>query len=280
MSFSGDVKEELTAQLGSSRHCKLAELAGIVTMSGTYNNHIWQPGGENPYAERKQDRLVISLDIDINSAEGRSSLKLNETDLELFIDRILLERSCCKQAFLRGAFLAAGSITNPEKGYHLEIVCENKKKADLLAELFSDFSLETKQIVRKNHYVTYIKDGSVIVDALNLMGAHKALMNMENVRILKDMRNGVNRRVNCETANINKTVRTGVKQQEDIKLIIKLKGMNYLPQNLREIAQLRLEEPELPLKELGELLDPPLGKSGVNHRLKKISKIADELRRS
>jgi hypothetical protein len=112
------------------------------------------------------------------------------------------------------------------------------------------------------------------------MGAHKALMNMENVRILKDMRNGVNRRVNCETANINKTVRTGVKQQEDIKLIIKLKGMNYLPQNLREIAQLRLEEPELPLKELGELLDPPLGKSGVNHRLKKISKIADELRRS
>jgi DNA-binding protein WhiA len=149
-----------------------------------------------------------------------------------------------------------------------------------LAELFSDFSLETKQIVRKNHYVTYIKDGSVIVDALNLMGAHKALMNMENVRILKDMRNGVNRRVNCETANINKTVRTGVKQQEDIKLIIKLKGMNYLPQNLREIAQLRLEEPELPLKELGELLDPPLGKSGVNHRLKKISKIADELRRS
>jgi hypothetical protein len=162
----------------------------------------------------------------------------------------------------------------------LEIVCENKKKADLLAELFSDFSLETKQIVRKNHYVTYIKDGSVIVDALNLMGAHKALMNMENVRILKDMRNGVNRRVNCETANINKTVRTGVKQQEDIKLIIKLKGMNYLPQNLREIAQLRLEEPELPLKELGELLDPPLGKSGVNHRLKKISKIADELRRS
>jgi hypothetical protein len=280
MSFSRDVKEELVSQLGNSRHCRLAELAGIVTMSGTYNNHIWQPDGENEYTDKKQDKLVVLLDIDVNSPEGRSSLKLREKDGNIHIDRILVERICCKQAFLRGAFLAAGSVTNPEKNYHLEIVCDSRDKADLIVGLLEDFSLESKQILRKNHYVVYIKDGSVIVDVLNLMGAHKALMDMENVRILKDMRNGVNRRVNCETANINKAVRNGVKQQEDINLIIKLKGLNYLPKNLREIALLRLEEPELPLKELGELLDPPLGKSGVNHRLKKISEIAEELRRS
>jgi hypothetical protein len=280
MSFSRDVKEELVAQLGNARHCRLAELAGIMTLSGTYNNHIWQPDGENEYTDKKQDKLVVLLDIDVNSPEGRSSLKLRENESGLCIDRMLVERSCCKQAFLRGAFLAAGSVTNPEKGYHLEIVCEDREKAELIISLFEDFSLESKQILRKKHYVVYIKDGSVIVDVLNLMGAHKALMDMENVRILKDMRNGVNRRVNCETANINKAVRTGVKQQEDINLIIKLKGLNYLPSNLREIALLRLEEPELPLKELGELLDPPLGKSGVNHRLKKISEMADELRRS
>jgi hypothetical protein len=280
MSFSRDVKEELAAQIDSARHCRLAELAGIITMSGTYNDHIWQPDGENEYADKKQDRLVVLLDIDVNSAEGRSSLKLKEENGGLGIDRILVERSCCKQAFLRGVFLAAGSVTNPERGYHMEIVCENREKADLIVELFQDFSMESRKILRKNHYVVYIKDGSVIVDVLNLMGAHKALMNMENIRIIKDMRNDVNRRVNCETANINKAVKTGVKQQEDIKLIIRLKGLNYLPSNLREIALLRLEEPELPLKELGELLDPPLGKSGVNHRLKKISEIAEELRRS
>jgi DNA-binding protein WhiA len=280
MSFSRDVKEELAAQIDSARHCRLAELAGIITMSGTYNDHIWQPDGENEYTDKKQDKLVVLLNIDVNSSEGRSSLKLKDENGSLCIDRILVERSCCKQAFLRGAFLAAGSVTNPAKGYHLEIVCESRQKADLIMALFSDFSMESRKILRKNHYVVYIKDGSVIVDVLNLMGAHKALMNMENIRIIKDMRNDVNRRVNCETANINKAVKTGVKQQEDIKLIIRLKGLNYLPSNLREIALLRLEEPELPLKELGELLDPPLGKSGVNHRLKKISEIAEELRRS
>ena len=120
----------------------------------------------------------------------------------------------------------------------------------------------------------------MIVDALNVMGAHVSLMDMENVRILKDVRNAVNRRVNCETANLNKTVSAAVKQIEDIKYIEAEKGIKYLPENLWEIARLRLEEPELSLKDLGQMLNPPLGKSGVNHRLRKISEIANELRRN
>lgn len=280
MSFSQSVKEELIAQLGNSRHCRLAELAAIVTMSGTFDDGVWTPDEENEYILEKQQKLIKLLNIDVNSYDGQIALKLKKKNGKLLADNILLERSCCKQAFLRGAFLTAGSVTNPEKGYHLELVCDTKEQADQINKLFGDFGLESKQIVRKRYYVAYIKDASIIVDVLNLMGAHKALMSMENVRILKDMRNSVNRRVNCETANINKAVQAGVKQQEDINLIASLRGLKSLPEGLRKIAELRLEEPELPLKELGELMNPPLGKSGVNHRLKKISEIADELRRN
>lgn len=280
MSFSRNVKEELITQLGSSRHCKLAELAAIVTMSGEYQNDIWIPDEENEYISDKQQKLIKLLNIDVNSDEGRIALKLRRRNNRLMVDNILLERNCCKQAFLRGAFLTTGSVTNPEKGYHLELVCNTKEQAELVNRLLADFGLESKQVMRKRYFVVYIKDGSIIVDVLNLIGAHKALMNMENVRILKDMRNAVNRRVNCETANINKAVQAGVKQQEDINLIARVRGLKSLPEGLRKIAELRLEEPELPLKELGELMNPPLGKSGVNHRLKKISEIADELRRN
>ena len=144
--------------------------------------------------------------------------------------------------------------------------------------IIRDFGAKPKLVERKKNYVVYLKDASTIVDILNVMGAYKSLMNMENVRILKDMRNIVNRRVNCETANINKTVNAAVKQIEDIEFIKSVKGLEYLPPSLRMVASLRLEEPETPLKELGEKLDPPLGKSGVNHRLRKISEIASELK--
>jgi hypothetical protein len=194
------------------------------------------------------------------------------------IDQVLTQRSCCKRAFIRGCFLATGSITEPEKSYHFEIVCNDFGKAEQLQNMMNSFSLDAKIVQRKNYYVVYIKEGARIVDALNVMEAHVALMNLENVRILKDMRNSVNRRVNCETANINKTVSAAVKQVEDITYIKEHGGFGQLSEGLRQMALLRLEQPQMPLKELGERLNPPVGKSGVNHRLRKLSNIADELR--
>lgn len=280
MSFSSQVKEELLRTIPNSRHCRLAELAAIITMSGSFAEGTWRQDEDNQSIHLKVDKLVGMLGIDINSEEGHMALKLIDIDGGYIVDRMLVERACCKQAFIRGAFLAAGSITDPEKGYHFEIVCYDEEHAKLICYLMTEFGIEPKLIERKKYHVVYLKGSSLIVDMLNIMGAHVSLMGMENVRILKDMRNSVNRRVNCETANINKTVNAAVKQIEDIRYIEKTKGLKYLPDNLRQLAELRLEEPELPLKELGESLNPPLGKSGVNHRLRKISEIANELRRT
>ena len=149
---------------------------------------------------------------------------------------------------------------------------------DRLQELLCGFDTDAKIVERKGHYVVYIKEGAHIVDSLNIMEAYVSLMKLENVRILKEMRNSVNRKVNCETANISKTVNAAVKQIEDIRLIQKMRGLDDLPAQLREMALLRLEYPDAPLKELGGYLDPPMGKSGVNHRLRKLSTIAEELR--
>lgn len=280
MSFSAKVKEELCNHISSSRHCRLAELAAMVTMSGSLADKIWTMDSENIFIRTKVDEISRILGLEKNTDEWRSALKLQYVDDNFIIDSILIERMCCKRAYLRGAFLAAGSLTNPEKGYHFEIVCEIEKQANIIMGILMDFGLKVKLVERKKYYVVYIKDGSMIVDALNVMGAHVSLMDMENVRILKDVRNAVNRRVNCETANLNKTVSAAVKQIEDIKYIEIEKGIKYLPENLRDIARIRLEEPELSLKDLGQMLNPPLGKSGVNHRLRKISEIANELRRS
>ena len=182
-------------------------------------------------------------------------------------DGLLIQQSCCRRAFIRGAFLACGSVSNPQKAYHFEIVCGTKEKARQLSNVMQSFGVDTRMVERKNHQVVYVKEGAHIVDLLNIMEAHVALMNLENVRIVKEMRNFVNRQVNCETANINKTV-------EDILFIKNTKGLESLPKHLREVAGLRLEYPDVSLKELGTYLDPPVGKSGVNHRLRRISEIA------
>ena len=279
MSFSAHVKEELSGHISTSRHCRLAELGAILYFTGYYNKEVLPKDAFDKTVYKKCEKLIRLLDIDVNSEEGKRALKIIYDKNGYSVDNILVERNCCKQAFFRGAFLAAGSITDPEKGYHFEIVCDSKQHTVLLTDIMEDFMLEPKVVSRKHYYVVYIKDGSLIVDALNVMGAHISLMNMENVRILKDIRNSVNRRVNCETANINKTVSAAVRQIDDIRFIEQEAGLKCLPDNLRILAEIRLEEPELPLKELGEKLTPKLGKSGVNHRLRKISEIANELRR-
>ncbi|MDF2609629.1 MAG: hypothetical protein K0R92_1103 [Lachnospiraceae bacterium] len=191
----------------------------------------------------------------------------------------MLQNVCCKRAFIRGAFLATGSISDPKKTYHFEIVAPDEPKAIQLQEIINSFEIDAKIVTRKKYYVVYIKEGSQIVDLLNVMEAHVALMNLENVRILKEMRNSINRQVNCEAANINKTVMAASKQIEDILYIKEQTGLSELSEGMEVIANLRIEYPEASLKELGALLDPPIGKSGVNHRLRKLSIIADNLRK-
>lgn len=194
------------------------------------------------------------------------------------VDNVILQQICCKRAFLRGSFLAAGSISDPKKTYHFEIVCPNNEKAEQLKKIINSFNLDAKIVLRKKYYVVYLKEGSMIVDALNIMEAHVSLMELENVRIIKDVRNAVNRRVNCETANINKTVSAAVKQLEDINIIKEKVGLSKLSDGLEEIAIMRLNNPDATLKELGMMLNPPVGKSGVNHRLRKLSILAEDIR--
>ena len=193
---------------------------------------------------------------------------------------ILIQKECCKRAFIRGAFLASGSISAPEKFYHFEIVCTTEDKAVQLKNIIQYFNIDAKIVERKKHFVVYIKEGAGIVDILNVMEAHVALMDLENVRILKEMRNSGIRKVKCETAILKKTVSAAVKQIEDIKFIRDKVGLSVLSDNLEEMARLRLDNPDASLKELGEMLTPAVGKSGVNHRLRKICEIADDLRES
>ncbi|NLB20548.1 MAG: DNA-binding protein WhiA, partial [Clostridium sp.] len=184
-----------------------------------------------------------------------------------------------KKAFIKGAFLGSGSVSNPEKAYHLEFVVNSLELAEELRDLINTFGLTAKVIARKNTFIVYLKEGEQIVDILSIIGAFNSLFEFENVRIVKDMRNNVNRLVNCETANLSKTVNAAVRQVESIRLIERELGLQRLPKPLREMAEIRLEYPDESLKELGEILEPKVGKSGVNHRLRKIEKIADELRK-
>ena len=174
--------------------------------------------------------------------------------------------------------MSVGSMSDPAKGYHLEFDCTDERKAELLQEVMQAFDIESKIILRKKYYVVYLKEGSGIVDLLNVCEAPISLMNLENLRILKEMRNSVNRRVNCETANITKTVNAATRQVEDIEFLRVHYGFQNLPESLREMAEIRLENPDAPLKELGEYFHPPIGKSGVNHRLRKLSQLAENVR--
>lgn len=297
MSFSGEVKSELAEHVDRARHCQLAELASMIS----YETKLTREHGEtkllflseNELTQKKYFTLLAkttSIDkygLALKQEDAKEVLtmvkmwKEQEEDTRLrmdVVDGLLLQQTCCKRAFIRGAFLASGSISDPNKGYHFEIVCNTKEQGRQLQGVMSSFGIEAKMVERKKHYVVYLKEGEQIVDILNVMGAHIALMNLENVRILREMRNSVNRRVNCETANISKTVNASVRQVEDIRLIMQQGGLHSLPENLQEIAQARLDNPDMPLKDLGMLLTPPLGKSGVNHRLRRISEIADRLR--
>ena len=287
MSFSADIKEELSKQIATARHCRIAELVTIMHFCGQYGEDKDQSlmigfQTENESVVRKGFTLLKkTYNIDIGASvagEEKENLIAKLGDLSKSVDPVLIKSACCRRAFVRGAFLCCGSMSDPTKGYHLEFVCIHEEQAKQLQEVIATFDIEAKIILRKKYYVVYLKEGSGIVDLLNVMEAHQALMELENLRILKEMRNSINRRVNCETANIGKTVQAASRQVEDILFIKEHYGLSKLPDNLREMAEVRLEYPDAALKELGEYLNPPVGKSGVNHRLRKLSEFADKLR--
>ena len=180
---------------------------------------------------------------------------------------------------IREAFIKSGSMSDPNKKYHLEITFKTKKKAEEMMQLLHNFGINARIIKRANEYMLYIKEGEEISNFLALIGANSSVIKFEEIRVLKETRNDINRLVNCETANLNKTINAAVKQIEDIKLIKKKNKFSSLPENLQEIADLRISNPDVSLVELGKMLSEPIGKSGVNHRLKKLSKIAEELRK-
>ena len=183
-----------------------------------------------------------------------------------------------RKEYLMAMFLDSGSVSNPEKFYHLEFVCGTKQEAEDLSAIIRSFDIIPKITERKSHYVVYLKDSEAISSMLSILSAHQSMMKFENVRILKEMRENIQRQVNCETANISKTVSASVRQIEDIELIRSKIGLSGLPENLQEIARLRLERPSASLKELSEELSEDIGRSGVSHRLRKLSRIADGLR--
>ena len=185
-----------------------------------------------------------------------------------------LARLCIREAFIK-----SGSMNDPNKKYHLEIMFKTKKKAEEMQTLLNNFNINAKIIKREKDYMLYLKDGEEISEFLALIGANSSVIKFEEIRVLKETRNDINRLVNCETANLNKTINAAVKQIEDIKLIKKKRKFSSLPENLQEIAELRIANPDVSLVELGKMLNEPIGKSGVNHRLKKISEIAEDLRK-
>ena len=312
MSFSGKVKEELSQQWSSARHCQIAEIAALIGMCGavtinSFNQYGVKINTENLAVARKVFTLIrktfnIEADISIRrNIEKQSAvysvmivrhedalrvlqaaklLEEHRGGFEEFhiVSPLIVQQPCCRRAFLRGAFLGAGSMSDPNKSYHFEIVCDSDVMAKQIQRLMCDFSMDAKIVRRKKSYVVYLKEGDQIADILNIMEAHVSLMELENIRIIKDMRNSANRQSNCDSANINKMVRTAARQVDDIRYIEEHFGFEQLPPQLREMAQVRLENPDVSLQELGTYLDPPVGKSGVNHRLRKLKEIAESLR--
>jgi DNA-binding protein WhiA len=308
MSFASETKKELT-NLEVKDCCAKAELSALIRMNGSlsFSNKRWvidiqtenaaiarriysllkrfyevtvelmvrkkmRLKKNNVYIVRVIDKVETLLE-DLKISQGGFSFTQN-------IDLSLIKRKCCKRAYLRGAFLAGGSVNNPEtSSYHLEVFSLYTEHNEAICELMNQFKLNGKTLERKKGFITYLKEAEKIGEFLNIIGAHQSLLKYEDVRIVRDMRNSVNRLVNCETANLNKTISAAFRQIENIRYIKRTVGIDYLPARLREIAELRVQYEEVSLKELGEMVSSgPISKSGINHRLRKIDEIADKLR--
>ncbi|SDX88067.1 DNA-binding protein WhiA [Paenibacillus sp. CF384] len=307
MSFAGQTKKELTL-IEADPCCEKAELSALIRMNGSVSlssrKVILDISTENAAIARriyslikkqfavhtellvrKKMRLkknnVYIVRIPTNVQEILSNLKIVSEGFMFNqgIDRDIIRKSCCKRSYLRGAFLAGGSVNNPEgSSYHLEIATMYEEHCQALVELANKFDLNARCIERKKGFIFYMKEGEKIIELLSIIGAHQALFKFEDVRIMRDMRNSVNRIVNCETANLNKTIGAAVRQIDNIKLLDREVGLDTLPDKLREVANIRLMHPDLNLTEVGEMLKGKVSKSGVNHRLRKIDELAEKLR--
>ena len=283
MSFSSDIKEELS-KVNNLKNKEVLEaefLGYILTGNTTNNEEALEFITENEFNIERFYRILFNLEIEYDpEIRGKvfvATIKKTEKVEKLMEIRLDLNEEIQK-AIVKGAFLGAGSITDPSKQYHLEILFQERSNAEYVLNICKNFGVYLKVLETENKLQLYIKDGEEISKFLALLGANRGVLSFEDVRITKEIKNNVNRLVNCETANLNKIVNASVNQVNDIKLIQKLNKFEELPDYLKEIAILRLENPDMSLKALGELLENPIGKSGVNHRLQKIHDFAEELR--
>lgn len=314
MSFSTETKNELSRVMSENDCCNITELSALVRLAGSiqiagYKKLNLKITTELNCTARKIFKLLkhnfnINTTISVNknqmlkrnnsyvlliTSEMGAEKLLKELNIiepkEGFYPNNIIPESLfrdeeCKRSFIRGAFLGGGSISDPEKNYHMEFVTNNEEFGNSLKDLINTLGFNSKVVTRKNNYVVYLKESEQISDLLSVIGGHNALMSLQNTKIVKEMRNNVNRIVNCETANLSKTVNAAVRQVENIRLIQETIGIDNLPKNLQEIARIRIEYEDMSLKELGEILNPPIGKSGVNHRLRKIEEIANNLKKN
>ncbi|AWB42925.1 DNA-binding protein WhiA [Paenibacillus sp. CAA11] len=309
MSFAAQTKKELTL-VEADACCERAELSALIRMNGSVQlsskKVILDISTENAAIARRIYSLIKKYFEVHTELLVRKKMRLKKNNVYIVripakvqeilkslhivsegfiftpgIHEELTQNNCCKRAYLRGAFLAGGSVNNPEgSSYHLEIASMYEEHCQALVELASEFHLNARCIERKKGFIFYIKEGEKIIEFLSIIGAHQALFKFEDVRIMRDMRNSVNRIVNCETANLNKTIGAAVRQIDNIKLIQKEIGLDNLPDKLREVAEVRLAYPDINLKEVGELLKGGVSKSGVNHRLRKLDEMAEKIRGS
>ena len=305
MSFSSDVKKELCRTVPEGKCCARAELAGIISFCGftrpAKDGDIFTVKTENAAVARRVYTLIKRLlGVSIAITPVRRGKKSNSYIIELndrtlfkkiltetgllennsvrfAINSFIVQEVCCQRAYIRGAFLGGGSVNSPEKSYHFEIETHYFRLSRDLTALFAELELGARCIVRKSNYVIYLKDSEKIGEALASMGAADSMMELCNIKILKDMKNTINRQVNCETANVGKTASAAAQQIRSIKKIIERRGLASLPEELAELAVLRMENPEVSLAELCGMLKAPISRSGVNHRLKKLIEIAESI---
>lgn len=296
MSFAANTKNELCNETRSRECCMFAELMGIVLFGSSYSENTIKFQTENVHvAARALSLFKEVLGVDAELLGSKNSLKLIIKDNAFFVmerlkltkDKLVsfripenvLHKKCCKKALIRGAFLGAGFVSDPEKNYHLELVSTHYSLGNDIISVLSEFGIEAKIAKRKSNDIVYMKESDIIADFLSLVGATNSMLEFTNTKILKDMRNNVNRVVNCETANVSKTVNASVDQIKWIEKIQKNLGLSSLPEQLLNLCILRLENRESSLKDLGAMMNPPISKSGVNHRFNKIKDIADNIKK-
>ena len=284
MSFSSEIKEELS-KVNNLKDKKLLEaefLGYILTGNTVNNNQSIEFITENEFNIERFYKILFNLGIDYEpSTKGKvfvATININE-NIEEYMTLKLDAEEEVRNAIVKGAFLGAGSVNDPNKQYHLEITFGELNNAEYILNLCKQFGVFLKIMEVKERFVLYIKEAEEISKFLALIGSNKGVLAFEDVRITKEVKNNVNRLVNCETANLNRIINASVDQINDIKLLKNLNKFEELPDYLKQVAYLRLENPDASLKALGEMLEKPLGKSGVNHRLQKIHEIAEELRK-